>query len=148
MTVAAAGPRSAEINVDAGVQRRPARPGGIHYSGLAGIRFRFRECGLADGWGPGAPVRAAKAYRDASRWSYAAVVAKRRHRRCAPDPDVLLAQLRCPDEQARVKALYRICPCAAGFLVYERFRGEVRRLQKDPSPSVRRRHCMSSRTPA
>ncbi len=25
----------------------------------------------------------------------------------------------------------------AGFLVYERFRGEVKRLQKDPSPQVR-----------
>ena len=64
-------------------------------------------------------------------------MAKRRHRRCAPDPDVLLAQLCSPDEQARVKALHRVCPCAAGFLVYERFRSEVRRLQKDPSPRVR-----------
>jgi hypothetical protein len=50
---------------------------------------------------------------------------------------VLLAQLRSVDEQVRVKALHRVCPCAAGFLVYERFRGEVRRLQKDPSPRVR-----------
>jgi hypothetical protein len=50
---------------------------------------------------------------------------------------VLLAQLRSPDEQTRVKALHRVCPCAAGFLVYERFRSEVKRLQKDPSPRVR-----------
>jgi hypothetical protein len=50
---------------------------------------------------------------------------------------VLLAQLRSPDEEMRVKALHRVCPCAAGFLVYERFRGEVQRLQKDPSPRVR-----------
>jgi hypothetical protein len=64
-------------------------------------------------------------------------VAKRRHRRCAPDPDVLLAQLRSADEQARVKALHRVGPCAAGFPVYEQFRGEVRPLQKDPSLGVR-----------
>jgi hypothetical protein len=47
------------------------------------------------------------------------------------------AQLRSPDEQVRVKALHRVCPCGAGFVVYERFRGEVKRLQKDPSPRVR-----------
>jgi hypothetical protein len=66
-------------------------------------------------------------------------VAKRKRRACrpAPGPEVLLAQLRSPDEQIRVKALHRVCPCVAGFLVYERFRGEVRRLQKDPSPRVR-----------
>jgi len=49
----------------------------------------------------------------------------------------MLAQLRAPDEEARVKALHRVCPCGAGFGVYERFRGEVKRLQKDPSPRVR-----------
>ena len=37
----------------------------------------------------------------------------------------------------RVTALYRVCPCGAGFGVYERFCGEVKRLQKDPSPQVR-----------
>ena len=36
-----------------------------------------------------------------------------------------------------MRALHRVCPCGAGFLVYERFRGEVRRLQKDPGPRVR-----------
>ena len=36
-----------------------------------------------------------------------------------------------------MKALHRVCPCAAGFLVYEQFRGEVKRLQKDRSPRVR-----------
>jgi hypothetical protein len=49
----------------------------------------------------------------------------------------VLAQLRSADEDVRVRALHRVCPCGAGFLVYERFRGEVRRLQKDPSPRVR-----------
>jgi hypothetical protein len=46
-------------------------------------------------------------------------------------------QLRSGDEQVRVKALHRVCPCGSGFGVYERFRGEVQRLQKDPSPRVR-----------
>ena len=64
-------------------------------------------------------------------------MAKRRGRGCAPDLEAVLTQLRSADEDARVKALHRVCPCAAGFLVYERFRGEVRRLQKDPSPRVR-----------
>ena len=36
-----------------------------------------------------------------------------------------------------MKALHRVCTCGAGFLVYERFGGEVGRLQKDPSPWVR-----------
>ena len=64
-------------------------------------------------------------------------MAKRRHWDCAPDPEAVLAQLRSVDEDARVKALHRVCPCAAGFRVYERFRSEVRRLQKDASPRVR-----------
>ena len=75
-----------------------------------------------------------------SAWpGYAAAVAKRKRRGCqpGPDPGVLAVQLRSPDEQVRVKALHRVCPCGAGFLVYERFRGEVKRLQKDPSPRVR-----------
>ena len=64
-------------------------------------------------------------------------MAKPKRRACWPDPDVLFAQLRSPDVQVRAKALHRVCPCAAGFVVYERFRGEVKRLQKDPSPRVR-----------
>jgi hypothetical protein len=66
-------------------------------------------------------------------------VANPKRRTCppAPDPDVLLAQLRSADEEERVKALHRVCPCAAGFLVYEQFRGEVKRLQKDSSLRVR-----------
>jgi hypothetical protein len=66
-------------------------------------------------------------------------VAKRKRRACrpVPEPDVLLARFRSPDEEVRVTALHRVCPCGAGFLVYERFRGEVKRLQKDPNPRVR-----------
>jgi hypothetical protein len=54
-----------------------------------------------------------------------------------PDPEDVLTQLRSADENDRVRALHRVCPCGAGFLVSERFRGEVRRLRKDPSPRVR-----------
>jgi hypothetical protein len=66
-------------------------------------------------------------------------MAKRTRRRCLrpADPDAVLAQLRSPDARVRVKALHRFCPCRAGFPLYERFRGEVRRLQKDPDPGVR-----------
>lgn len=64
---------------------------------------------------------------------------KRKRRGCRPAPDAgaLLAQLRSADEDVRVMALHRVCPCGAGFVVYERFRAEVKRLQKDPSPRVR-----------
>jgi hypothetical protein len=73
------------------------------------------------------------------RRSYSAVMAKRTRRRCLPaaDPDAVLAQLRSPGALVRVKAPRRICPCRAGFPLYERFRGEVRGLQKDPDPQVR-----------
>ena len=50
---------------------------------------------------------------------------------------MLLTQLRDLDDEVRVKALHRVCPCGAGFRVYERFRGEVKRLQEDPIPRVR-----------
>jgi hypothetical protein len=66
-------------------------------------------------------------------------MARRKRRRCVPaaDLDAVLAQLRSPDPQDRVRGLHRVCPCGAGFPVYERFRGEVKRLQKDPDARVR-----------
>ena len=66
-------------------------------------------------------------------------VPKRKRRGCRrrPDADVLLAQLRSAEEEVRVKALHRVRPCGAGFVVHERFRAAVQRLQKDPSPAVR-----------
>ncbi len=66
---------------------------------------------------------------------YPSAVAKRKQRGCesAPAPDLLLAQLRSPDEQTRVKGLHSICPCAARFLLYEHFRGEAIRLHKPPA---------------
>jgi hypothetical protein len=53
------------------------------------------------------------------------------------DPGTVLARLRSPDPQARARAMHAICPCGAGFRLYERFRSEVKRLQKDPNPAVR-----------
>ena len=66
-------------------------------------------------------------------------MAKRKHRRCrpAPDPGDVLARLRSADADTRIRALHAVCPCGAGFGLYERLRGEVKRLQKDPDPSVR-----------
>ena len=70
---------------------------------------------------------------------YSAAMAKRRRRSCKPptDHDAVLAQLWCPDAQVRVRALHSICPCAAGFPLYERLRSAVKQLQKDPDPEVR-----------
>jgi hypothetical protein len=58
-------------------------------------------------------------------------------RKHPPDLDTVLAGLQSPDEQARITALHAVCPCAAGFQLYEQLRGEVMQLQKDPSPRVR-----------
>ena len=68
---------------------------------------------------------------------YAPGMGKRHGRKPPPDPGAVLAGLRSPDEQARIRALHAVCPCAAGFWLYEQLRGEVRQLQKDPSPRVR-----------
>jgi hypothetical protein len=62
---------------------------------------------------------------------------KRDHRKPQPDIAAVLDGFRSPDAQARARALHAICPCAAGFQLYEQLRDEVRRLQKDPSPQVR-----------
>jgi len=86
----------------------------------------------------GAPAGRQNASPGRERGSYSTAVAKS-WRRCqrGPDPGVVLARLRSLDPQARVRALHGICPCAAGFALYERFRAEVKRLQKDPDPRVR-----------
>ena len=87
----------------------------------------------------GAPAGRQNASRGRARGSYSAAVAWHKRRRCqrAPDPGAVLARLGSPDPQVRVKTLHGICPCAAGFPLYERFRGEVKRLQKDPDQRVR-----------
>jgi hypothetical protein len=68
-------------------------------------------------------------------------VAKRKRRRCrpAPDPDGALARLRSADADTRLRALHAVCPRGAGFVLYERLRGEVKRLQKDPDPRVQQK---------
>jgi hypothetical protein len=62
-----------------------------------------------------------------------------RSRRPAPerDPAVVLVRFQSADEDTRIKALHSVCPCGAGYELYEQLRGEIRRLQKDPSPRVR-----------
>jgi hypothetical protein len=86
----------------------------------------------------GAPAGRQNASPGRERGSYSTAVAKT-WRRCqrGPDPGVVLARLRSPDPQVRLRALHGICPCAAGFPLYERFHAEVSRLQKDPNPGVR-----------
>jgi hypothetical protein len=54
------------------------------------------------------------------------------------DIDALRAQFRSPDEHVRLRALHNVCPCGAGFSLDERLLVDVKRLQKDPSPEVRR----------
>jgi hypothetical protein len=77
--------------------------------------------------------RAAKRLaRAGARVCSAAVARTRRHCQRAPDPGAVLARLRSADPQVRVRTLHGICPCAVGFPLYERFRGEVKRLQKIP----------------
>jgi hypothetical protein len=49
----------------------------------------------------------------------------------------VLARLRSPDAHVRIRALHSLCPCAAGIPGYEQFRGEIKKLQKDPDPGVR-----------
>lgn len=98
------------------------------------LRHRLAPVGVAT-----AGARAENAWRLAAHRSYSAAVAKRRRRRCGrgADPDTVLARLRSPDPPARVRALHAVCPCSAGFLLYERSREEVKRLRKDPDPAVR-----------
>jgi hypothetical protein len=53
------------------------------------------------------------------------------------DLDQLLVDLHAPDPLTRASAVRQLCPCRSGPELYARYRGEVRRLQKDPSPLVR-----------
>jgi hypothetical protein len=62
---------------------------------------------------------------------------KRQRSKPRPDLAAVLAGLRSSDEQARIRALHSVCPCSAGFQLYEQLRDEVRQLQRDPGPRVR-----------
>ena len=56
------------------------------------------------------------------RQAYAPGMGKRDHRKPQPDIAAVLDGLRSPDAQARARALHAVCPCAAGFQLYEQLR--------------------------
>ncbi|HEX8146133.1 MAG TPA: hypothetical protein VF591_02935 [Pyrinomonadaceae bacterium] len=55
----------------------------------------------------------------------------------AVDPERLIAELQSSDETIRAKAVRSLCPCHAGWELFERHIGIVSRLGKDISPAVR-----------
>ncbi len=65
---------------------------------------------------------------------------KKERLRTARDVDLerVLAGLHSPDEAIRAQAVRSLCPCRAGYAIYECYAGEVKRLQKDPSELVRK----------
>lgn len=55
----------------------------------------------------------------------------------AADAGRLLAELRSPDEAVRADAVRSLCPCHAGWEVFERHVGVVMRALRDESRGVR-----------
>lgn len=53
------------------------------------------------------------------------------------DLECLLVNLQSPDEAVRAKAVRSLCPCRAGWQLFERHMDIVARLKKDPSLAVR-----------
>lgn len=62
---------------------------------------------------------------------------KKRAACAAVDPVRLLSELESADETVRAKAVRSLCPCHAGWELFERHIGLVSRLGKDHSPAVR-----------
>ena len=63
---------------------------------------------------------------------------KEQHAACATvDLERLLVSLQSPDEAIRAKAVRSLCPCRAGWQLFEQHMDIVARLKKDPSPAVR-----------
>jgi len=63
---------------------------------------------------------------------------KNKNDACAPlDLDQLLLDLRSPDENIRGRAVRLLCPCHAGWTLFEQHIDLVNQLKKDPSPTVR-----------
>ncbi len=65
----------------------------------------------------------------------------RKERRRTPrtiNIECVLADLSAPDEQTRARAVRNLCPCRVGYAIYEQYRPEVKRLQKDASALVRK----------
>jgi hypothetical protein len=64
------------------------------------------------------------------------MVAKR-SRWAAPDIERNLSNLQASDEEARGRGVRGLCPCYAGWEVFEAHVGEVLRAMRDPSRAVR-----------
>ena len=62
---------------------------------------------------------------------------KKRARWGAPDIESLLPRLQSHDEEARGDAVRSLCPCHAGWDVFEGHVGRVLRMLRDPSRGVR-----------
>ncbi len=63
---------------------------------------------------------------------------KKKHEACeAADTERLLSELQSPDEAVRAKAVRSLCPCHAGWELFEQHVSAVLRLEKDCSPAVR-----------
>ncbi|HZT40807.1 MAG TPA: hypothetical protein VFA07_01390 [Chthonomonadaceae bacterium] len=55
----------------------------------------------------------------------------------APDLNRILQDLQSPDESLRAKAVRSLCPCHAGWPLFEQHIPLVEALKKDPSSTVR-----------
>ena len=67
-------------------------------------------------------------------------MSKKKHANCAAvDPMRLLSDLESSNEAVRLKALGSLCPCRAGWEIFERHMDVVVRLKKDTNPRVRAR---------
>ena len=62
---------------------------------------------------------------------------KKRAACVAVDSERLISELQSSDETVRAKAVRSLCPCHAGWELFERHIGIVSQLEKDHSPAVR-----------
>src|SRR5262245_22289898 len=67
-------------------------------------------------------------------------MAKKNHTEtaCEVDLEQIIADMSSADEAVRLKAVRTVCPCRMGWDGFQRCMEIVQRLQKDPSPAVRR----------
>src|SRR5881396_37175 len=67
-------------------------------------------------------------------------MAKKNHSEpaCEVDLEQIIAKMGSADEAARLKAVRTVCPCRMGWDGFQRCMEIVQRLNKDPSPAVRR----------
>jgi len=62
---------------------------------------------------------------------------QKRSRWAAPDVEKLLPNLQSADEEARGRAVRGLCPCHAGWEVFEGHVSDLLRMLRDPSRDVR-----------